>query len=218
MAGKWQREDKAAVAEEVIEIQGIKNIQETEEIKEIEKTKELEEMRNMEETDATFGEKLKRLRKQQGYTQGQLADALYISRQTISGWEQEKIQPDLENIKRISRLFDVPVEYLLGKNEQKEKDSCPEEKVAEIWEDKERIKRALLACLLIIAVTVSAYVSFFGIFVCVCSLFAARKWKLHSVWLYVIIISCLLLDLRGLWMLAVHWMTDFSKSVFQWTL
>ncbi len=60
-----------------------------------------------------FGEKLYCLRKENSMSQEKLAERLGVSRQAISKWEQNFVVPDTDNIVNISKLFQVPVEYLL---------------------------------------------------------------------------------------------------------
>ena len=52
-----------------------------------------------------FGEKLQKLRKENGLSQEQLAEKLNVSRQAISKWEMGTI-PDMENVVKIGRYFD----------------------------------------------------------------------------------------------------------------
>ena len=69
----------------------------------------------MKETDMTFGEKLKSARKSAGLTQEQLAEKLLVSRQAITKWEADKGLPDIENLRRLSMLLGVSIDYLLDK-------------------------------------------------------------------------------------------------------
>ncbi|MGN0523776.1 MAG: helix-turn-helix domain-containing protein [Eubacterium sp.] len=66
----------------------------------------------------TLGEKLSKLRKENNYTQEQLADVLGVSRQAISKWESNITFPETDKLIRISKLFDCSLDYLL-KNEEK---------------------------------------------------------------------------------------------------
>lgn len=52
-------------------------------------------------------------RERLGITQDELASKLYVSRQTISNWETAHSYPDLENLLRLSVLFDVSLDDLL---------------------------------------------------------------------------------------------------------
>lgn len=60
-----------------------------------------------------FGDKLQFLRKTKGISQEQLASQLKISRQAISKWENNSSIPDVENIVKLSNIFEVSTDYLL---------------------------------------------------------------------------------------------------------
>lgn len=65
-----------------------------------------------------LGERLSLLRKQRGMTQMELAEALDISRQAVSRWEQGVSEPSTENLIRIGKLFGVPVDALVNGDAQ----------------------------------------------------------------------------------------------------
>lgn len=52
-------------------------------------------------------EKLKEIRKQAGYTQAKLALMIGVARTTYAEYEQGKIQPPLDKVERICRLFNI---------------------------------------------------------------------------------------------------------------
>jgi transcriptional regulator with XRE-family HTH domain len=61
----------------------------------------------------TFGEKIKQARNEMGYSQEQLAETLAVSRSAIAKWETDKGMPDINNLKAISQILNVSIEYLL---------------------------------------------------------------------------------------------------------
>lgn len=61
----------------------------------------------------TFGEKLQYLRKEQNWTQEQLADQIEISRNSPSKWELGAATPDTEHVVWLSQLFGVSTDTLL---------------------------------------------------------------------------------------------------------
>lgn len=61
----------------------------------------------------TFGEKLSSLRKQANLTQSDLAEKLNVSRQAITKWENGTGLPDLDNIKKLSSIFNTSIDELL---------------------------------------------------------------------------------------------------------
>ena len=62
-----------------------------------------------------FGENLKILRKEKGFSQEQLATRLNVVRQTISKWEKGISVPDAELLIQLAEVLDVEVSDLLGK-------------------------------------------------------------------------------------------------------
>lgn len=66
----------------------------------------------------TLGDKLSKLRKENNYTQEQLASVLGVSRQAISKWESNITYPETDKLIRISELFNCSLDYLLKDTEE----------------------------------------------------------------------------------------------------
>lgn len=62
----------------------------------------------------SLAEKLVVLRKQSGLTQMELAEKLNVSRQAISRWEVGAAIPGTDNLKVLSNIYGVSIDYLLG--------------------------------------------------------------------------------------------------------
>ncbi|MCH5209198.1 MAG: helix-turn-helix transcriptional regulator [Oscillospiraceae bacterium] len=67
-----------------------------------------------------FGETLKELRQRAGLTQKQLAERLWVSKATVSYYEQSLRYPSPEILVKISGVFHVSTDYLLGLKEKKQ--------------------------------------------------------------------------------------------------
>ncbi len=67
-----------------------------------------------------FGEKLKELRIKAGLTQKQLADKLWLSKATVSYYEQSLRYPSPEMLIKLSNVFHVSTDYLLGIEDKKQ--------------------------------------------------------------------------------------------------
>ena len=61
----------------------------------------------------TLGENIVRLRTQKNWSQGDLADALAISRQSVSKWETDASIPELDKLLKLSELFGVTLDELV---------------------------------------------------------------------------------------------------------
>ena len=74
----------------------------------------------------TLGERIARLRAEKGWSQGDLADALDVSRQSISKWETDGSVPELDKLLRLSDLFGVTLDTLVrGEQERPSEPSAP---------------------------------------------------------------------------------------------
>ncbi|MDE6748300.1 MAG: helix-turn-helix domain-containing protein [Lachnospiraceae bacterium] len=67
----------------------------------------------------TLGEKIYRLRSEQGMSQEAFGEALGVSRQSVSKWETDQSLPELDKIVAISEIFAVSTDYLLKETAKK---------------------------------------------------------------------------------------------------
>lgn len=61
-----------------------------------------------------LSKRINELRLASGWSQVQLAKRLGVTKQTVSNWENDNIQPSIEMLVRLSSLFQVTTDYLLG--------------------------------------------------------------------------------------------------------
>lgn len=64
----------------------------------------------------SLGKKLMSYRKHLKMSQEDVAEVLKVSRQTISNWELDLTLPDLEQAKKISKLYNISLDELINKN------------------------------------------------------------------------------------------------------
>ncbi len=64
-------------------------------------------------------EKIKKLRKDRGLTQEELAEKLNLSRQAIAKWESGQSYPEVETLLKLSNFFRVTIDFLV-KNEDEQ--------------------------------------------------------------------------------------------------
>jgi transcriptional regulator with XRE-family HTH domain len=103
-----------------------------------------------------IGEKIKVAREESNLTQTQAAESLFVSRQTISNWENGKSLPDIVSVIRMGELYKISLDELLkGDKAMMEKI----EKDAEISRIRKKvIKYGLSATLLSIIVVALGWV------------------------------------------------------------
>lgn len=61
--------------------------------------------------------RIQELRIAHGFTQVALAKKLGVSKQAISNWENDNIQPSIEMLIRLADVFGVTTDYLLGRED-----------------------------------------------------------------------------------------------------
>lgn len=66
----------------------------------------------------TFGKRLASLRKGQKLSQTELAKMLNTSISVISRYEREEMTPSIETAKRLAKILNTTVSYLLGESEE----------------------------------------------------------------------------------------------------
>lgn len=81
-----------------------------------------------------LGKQIKKYRSELGISQEELAEKVYVSRQTISNWENDKNYPDVNSLLRLSDVFQVSVDILIKGDLEKMKEEIKKE-------DKQKFER-----------------------------------------------------------------------------
>lgn len=69
-----------------------------------------------------LNKQIKNYREEFNFSQEELAKKLFVSRQTISNWENERSYPDIHNLLLLSVLFDVSLDELVKGDVEKMKE------------------------------------------------------------------------------------------------
>lgn len=86
--------------------------------------------------DMEFGNKLKKLRMDEGMSQEELSRELSVSRQAVYKWESNRGYPDIDNLIRISDIFNVTIDELIRNDkDMKDKISIDEEQAFQSLDD-----------------------------------------------------------------------------------
>lgn len=106
----------------------------------------------------SLAEKLVTLRKEKGLTQMELAGELHVSRQAISRWEVGDAMPGMDNLKLLSELYEVSVDFLLDDNLTESSECRQDQKnaIVEIKAGKKTVKyKIFVICIVIIALVIA---------------------------------------------------------------
>ena len=74
-----------------------------------------------------LGTQIKKYRQEKDWSQETLAEKTYVSRQTISNWENDKSYPDIQSLLLLSTLFDVSLDQLVKGDVETMKDQVTKE-------------------------------------------------------------------------------------------
>ena len=109
-----------------------------------------------------IAEKIIKLRKENGWSQEDLAEKLYVSRQAISRWENGTALPDAQNVLQISKLFNVTTDYLLNDDYESDIDIPAVQTATKETEDLVS-KKKRLHLIAAICFTISVFCSLMGL-------------------------------------------------------
>ena len=150
----------------------------------------------------TLGERIVSLRKQHGLSQDSLAEAVGVSRQSVSKWELNASVPDLDKLMRLSEVFGVTLDELVKGASPPPPDpaAAPSPTAEEL-----RHHRQKLAGIILIAVALGVTLLAFGLIV-------------YTLPLFLLGLVCLLSKSRlalalgwTLWGYALFWTKTFLR-------
>lgn len=111
-----------------------------------------------------IGNQMKKYRDQFHLSQEQLAEKIYVSRQTISNWETNKSYPDIHSLVLLSQIFNVSIDQLVKGDLEMMKYQIKKEEINKFNKDG-AIYGVLLIVSVLSLVPLWAYLQVAGIFV-----------------------------------------------------
>ena len=93
-----------------------------------------------------LGSQIKKYRNKLSLSQDALAEKIYVSRQTISNWENEKSYPDLQMLIDISNQFEISLDTLIKEDSKMVKTIDKERVLGKIKKEKSIIEFFTGAC------------------------------------------------------------------------
>ena len=167
----------------------------------------------------TLSEKIYELRTQRNLSQGDLANELNVSRQSISKWENGNSTPDLEKIVKLAEIFNVSLDELI-KNEEKEETivNTPEQLTATKTNTREKKigKSLIIAGVISIFVFLLLGLGITGVFIAIplfaCSIIYYKAKSNHFLYCLWAIIP--LADLYIRFATGINW--NVIKQTLEW--
>ena len=150
--------------------------------------------------------RLREIREKNKMTQEDVANALLVSRQSVSKWENGRSNPDLENLVALSNLFGVSIDELVN-SETKNQDPGHNMKNKGRYD----VVKLLFYMTVLLA---STYISFIGIGVSLTLLIRMRK-KGYPIIFYVCGILCLLISIFNLFVVLNGYFFNLGSVTIQ---
>lgn len=108
-----------------------------------------------------LGKQIKKYRTEAGLSQEALADKVYVSRQTISNWENDKSYPDIKSLVLLSEIFQISLDNLIKGDLEKMKKEIDTQEYAKFQKDS-TIFTILFIALLISPIPLAKFLGWAG--------------------------------------------------------
>ncbi|MBO4687223.1 MAG: helix-turn-helix transcriptional regulator [Clostridiales bacterium] len=125
-----------------------------------------------------IGKRIRELRNAKGWNQELFAEKTYVSRQTVSSWENDKSYPDIKSLLLMSELFEVSLDDLIKGDVVEMKKEISNESIREFqkWSN---ILAVMYVIGLIIPYPLAHFFGWWGILIFVLYWFAALVVSFH---------------------------------------
>ena len=108
------------------------------------------------------GAQIRKYRSNMGISQEQLAEKVYVSRQTVSNWETNKNYPDIHSLLLLSTLFDISLDQLIKGDVERMRKEIKETEIRRL-NRYGNIYAALLALTVLSAVPLVAWMGWYAL-------------------------------------------------------
>lgn len=81
-----------------------------------------------------MGNRLRQVRKENKFTQTEIAKRLNVSQRTVSSWETDRTIPTLGTLNKLCSLYDCTYEYLTGMKQHDINDISVDDVITRLWD------------------------------------------------------------------------------------
>lgn len=96
-----------------------------------------------------LGTQIKKYRNEKGFSQDELAEKVFVSRQSISNWENNKTYPDIKSLLLLSEVFAVSLDNLVKGDIERMKKEIDSQELAAFQKDSTIFTTLLFAAILL---------------------------------------------------------------------
>ena len=109
-----------------------------------------------------IGKQIKKYRTEMKFSQDQLSEKIFVSRQTISNWENNKNYPDVKSLLLLSSLFNVSLDILIKGDLEEMKEKIKREDIAE-FKHEGNIFTILLLLTMVLPIPLVVFMRYIGL-------------------------------------------------------
>lgn len=125
-----------------------------------------------------LGTQIKKYRQENELSQEELANRIYVSRQTISNWENDKSYPDVNSLLMLSEVFQISLDELIKGDIDRMKEIINKEEVSK-FNHYSKIYTFILIIVIVSAVPLFIWLDYWGFIIwgiiCVIAMYYALK-------------------------------------------
>ena len=122
-----------------------------------------------------IGKQIRKYRMEAKLSQDELADKVYVTRQTISNWENDRNYPDIRSLVLLGSVFGISLDILVKGDVQTMKEQIDAEDIRNFKRD-QRVYLIMLAGMVVLPMPLVRYFKVWGIFLWL-------VWAAISIWL-----------------------------------
>lgn len=130
-----------------------------------------------------LGSQIKKYRSELSMSQDELAEKLFVSRQSVSNWENDKTYPDIKSLLLLSEVFQVSLDQLVKGDLEIMKKEISTQELANFEKDT-KIMTVFYALMLITPIPLAHFLGWWGLAVylviCVAGLYFAVRVEKHK--------------------------------------
>ena len=118
-----------------------------------------------------IGTQIRNRRVDAGLSQEELAEQIFVTRQTLSNWENGKTYPDINSLLRLSSIFKVSLDELVKGDLQKMKEQINSEDIIKFRRES-NVFAVLMAAMVLTAIPLTLWKQWIGIgiWLCICTI------------------------------------------------